>query len=638
MCSVLKTVMSSKAQSYRRNRKAKCTQFKKGNKYNIKYQLEVSDPSADPEGSNDDSPIRVSRPSLAEYSDACQIAAKEETVCRTNILPTKLRPAIKPTECNNLNLDSTSNEENIIVNLQKLSSLVSGSVHQCDDPSYAVKLVKREGLCITAETVCNCCGFKSEPCKLFTTIKKRRGPEAGSLNDALAIAILKSKMGISDVRCLLSCMNVQPPAVSGLHKKLCDMSDKMIELNTCSMTENQQYVKKVMQMAGKEAEVNVETDLAFNNRPQSGYESATQSFCPMIEQDTHKKLVLSMATANKLCIKKSCDHKNINCQKNFGTAESISSSESKLVHQNLECIDNKGILKVKSVTSDASAQIEKTIRNYACEKKRKIQQYKCFVHKLRTVQKHIRNTRLTTKLPGCDKEIYSLRLSIAVRARVRLELVRIKSHFKSAVMFVKNAQVAIRNILPCFSGNHMNCRKDSMVCNAHLESYNTNFLPYNRHIELNIVDMLQLQTVMQSDFSQENLEKISRLTTTNRSESLHHRVFTYAPKCTVWCRNFQGLCHSAVHSATMGTGQSALQIAAKAGIRYKRTDPFFKQMESMDSRNNYQSKRKNSLQYKLSRHLARKRKCGQKLKDNSLYTTATASVSNEHAYGINLNK
>lgn len=62
----------------------------------------------------------------------------------------------------------------------------------------------------------------------------------------------------------------------------------MVQLNTESMTDNHVYVKKVMEMAGRTAAVNVETDLSFNNRPQAGYKVGTQSFCPMVEQDTSK--------------------------------------------------------------------------------------------------------------------------------------------------------------------------------------------------------------------------------------------------------------------------------------------------------------------------------------------------------------
>ena len=277
------------------------------------------------------------------------------------------------------------------------------------------------------------------------------------------------------------------------------------------------------------------------------------------------------------------------------------------------------------------------MRNYAHTKKKQILHFKCFVHKLRTFQKHIRYTRLTSKLPGCDKEIYSRQLSKAIRARVRLELVRNRKFYKNTNYFISHALLAVKNILPCFSGNHINCRQNSMVCKAYCISYNTNFLPYNKHLELNCADMARLQTLIENDFSRANLQSICRLSNTNRSESLHHMAFTYAPKCTVWSRNFTGLCHSAVHSSTLGCGQSSLSLATETGIRYKSTDPFFKQMKKLDSIRKYHSQRKSSQQYKLSRHLARKKKCIQKMKDNSLYTTATATVSNEHAYGINMN-
>ena len=103
------------------------------------------------------------------------------------------------------------------------------------------------------------------------------------------IPVLKSKMGLNDVRFLLSCINVQPPAFSGLQRKLNKVDDHVTEMNTKSMAANQEYVRQVSTMAGCQAKVNVETDAAYNDRPQSGVEAATQSFSPMIEQDTCKK-------------------------------------------------------------------------------------------------------------------------------------------------------------------------------------------------------------------------------------------------------------------------------------------------------------------------------------------------------------
>ena len=96
--------------------------------------------------------------------------------------PTRLRPAIESFESHNSNCDPASNEENVIVNFEKLSSLLADSIHQCEKPSLVVKLLNRKGLCITAQSHCLICGYISTPCELYTRIKKKRGPTAGSLN------------------------------------------------------------------------------------------------------------------------------------------------------------------------------------------------------------------------------------------------------------------------------------------------------------------------------------------------------------------------------------------------------------------------------------------------------------------------
>jgi len=89
-------------------------------------------------------------------------------------------------------------------------------------------------------------------------------------------------------------------------------------------------------------------------------------------------------------------------------------------------------------------------------------------------------------------------------------------------------------------------------------------------------DINKLQAKMDTLCSQENLKQMSKLSTTNKAESLHHRVFTYAPKNTVWSRNFSGLCNSAAHSSSLGSGQSTIYLAKHIGIKVKSQDPFYR--------------------------------------------------------------
>ena len=91
--------------------------------------------------------------------------------------------------------------------------------------------------------------------------------------------------------------------------------------------------------------------------------------------------------------------------------------------------------------------LKKTIRDFANEKGVQIAHYKCLVHKLRVLQKHLKNVKHATKLDGCNKEAYLLTLSIGLRARVRLELVRTKRAFPKSSEFTVHCQGAISNIL-----------------------------------------------------------------------------------------------------------------------------------------------------------------------------------------------
>jgi hypothetical protein len=117
------------------------------------------------------------------------------------------------------------------------------------------------------------------------------------------------------------------------------------------------------------------------------------------------------------------------------------------------------------------------------------------------------------------------------------------------------------------------------VCDGHLQAYSSKHLPYGKHLELNMHEIVKLNGIIEKDFSETKIKKISRLSTTNNCESLHHNVFTFAPKSTIYTRNFAGLCNSAVHSSSLGNGLACINLAKIIGLKYKRTDPFIQQMK-----------------------------------------------------------
>lgn len=253
------------------------------------------------------------------------------------IVPLKLRPRRSPSA--ELLMDvidsdeaDTDPDENIIVSLKSLNCVIrSFSEHfqqleQCKKPNPKVTVHKRLGLCITVTVQCRHCSFTSQPVKLYKEVKTNKcGPASGELNNSLLIPALKTRAGPSDICFFLASLNISPPSATLLYKKLNKLCDSMVQINVTAMKVNQHFVASVNAAANADDKrtVHVQVDTSFNNRPQAGYEAATQSFTPLIEHNTNQKLVLALSTANKLCSKYNCSHNTDTCRKNYATTESI---------------------------------------------------------------------------------------------------------------------------------------------------------------------------------------------------------------------------------------------------------------------------------------------------------------------------
>ncbi|KAK3091389.1 hypothetical protein FSP39_019512 [Pinctada imbricata] len=522
------------------------------------------------------------------------------------------------------------NKENFIVNMEKMNNLFQTFLDKhdskiCTKPETEIIIVKRLGLGVSAEMVCKKCQFKSPPSKLYEEGKGR----SVLTNKALALPLLKTKMGATDVQFLLASLNIKPPSLRGLQDTLNSASVISTNINKESMLNNQVYVRKVQELKGQGHNVDVEMDTSYNNRPQNGIEAGTISITPVAECSTNRKLVIALNVCNKLCNKKSCDHTS--CAKSYPTDKSITSSEAFSVAKNLKSIQDNNILNVRSVTTDQSCQVEKVISDTS----RHISHYHCFIHRLRNLQKKIQNIKMKSFLAGIDNSTFSRRVSCAIRSRVYIELTRLNKTERNRANFMRKSKLTIQNVVPCLTGDHTKCQLHSKFCRPSTRKLVLRDLPGREFLTLTDHDEECLASELSKFVNNTNGMKLRVIRNTNKVESVHNRCFTVAPKNTNWPRNIEGLCHSAVHSDTHSHGQSTTILAETLGISYGKKDPFTSHMASLDKRYSYDKLRKKSHQYRTNRYNKRLRRVNRRINESSFYSDATGYFSREHSYATN---
>ncbi|CAG2186773.1 unnamed protein product [Mytilus edulis] len=211
--------------------------FNKGyTPWNNKVQFELGVEADSSNAAN----IKVSRPKIEIYE-----AALTQHNGAANTLPTRLRPRRSSHKEKTEEQEDCS--ENIIVNFSKLKDFIKKCLkHRCRNTSKVdVAIAKRMGLCISLQANCEKCNFDTRACKVYTECeKKSRGPAAGYLHEAMTLAILKTKMGGTDLQMALACLNIKVPSLQLISTNVNKQCDKMIELNEAAMEEKQKLRRK----------------------------------------------------------------------------------------------------------------------------------------------------------------------------------------------------------------------------------------------------------------------------------------------------------------------------------------------------------------------------------------------------------
>ena len=117
---------------------------------------------------------------------------------------------------------------------------------------------------------------------------------------------------------------------------------------------------------------------------------------------------------------------------------------------------------------DANRQVEKALREHAAHTGRPIKHHLGMVHRFRTLQKRIKSLRLTSMLTDTSDDAFSQRVASFLRMLLYRE-------YKA--MHLANRRILImKNAVHCMQGSHTGCRRNSLVCEAHMKSpmFNSN--------------------------------------------------------------------------------------------------------------------------------------------------------------------
>ena len=449
---------------------------------------------------------------------------------------------------------------------------------------------------------------------MYKEIRRRsRGVASGAINDGLYLSTAKSKVGPSDLQLILSCMNIKPPSLSSIGMKMNSVCDMISEINQDTLVENRNYVKEHTEAIGcSSIDVPVETDTSYNNRIQASYEAGTASFTPMIEQATGFSLPIAATIFNKICKNPLCCHDGPECRRNYPEEETMALTERKAILRNMDAVVIENLIRVGSVTTDASAQVEKVVTDYS-RSRSKVEHNLCFMHRMRTLQKNLKRVKShNVPVPASDRDAYMSCVSSCLRSRARIELVRTKGLCENPQQkFTAKVAAALSNMVHCLCGNHTQCQRKALTCTHKMKcTHGNRDLPGGRPLALIMRNVAQRQLidVINTTLSQTVLAKLFCLRNTNKAEIMHRRAFTYAPQNTVWSRNFAALCHSTMYSSTYGTGGSLWIMSRALSLPFNRGSPLHRMTAQRDKVTMYNNERDSKPEIKKKRFFARKKK------------------------------
>lgn len=472
---------------------------------------------------------------------------------------------------------------------------------------------------------CDTCTFKSSQEKIYTeTDAGKAGQKSATVTRGFQIGISKQGLGNAGLREILLAANINPPSIATMQVGANKVNKVITEANKHDMGNILEDIKQKSQALGKPSDhpIPAEADATYNNRLFSGsgstpFQAGTQVTFLVAEGLTPSKKIVATRTYSKLCtcvINDSKPDHTEECTANLDYDRSIG-HEGSYLRDAISDVNEHGV-QIGDLTLDGDSSSRAAAQSITQPGGASINPQYCTKHLTRLMQKNIRKTQFSKCMfKGRNKSIKDkahTRFSHDISHRVSAEYNALHRSTKGSFEDMSKKLPGITDaIIDCYRGSCIRCSEHSYLCNEDSPwvrpfiDTDPQYKGRREFVSPSAEDLTKLRALIGMRLGPAALTKTITNTNQNKCEAANRGVKKAVPSHLTFRRNYEGRVHSAVHSMNNGPGTSTALLCREMGCPVSGKSTVMRNLIKLDATKIYNSKRKRSTGYKLSRRTAR---------------------------------
>lgn len=489
-------------------------------------------------------------------------------------------------------------EEMRPVHLEKMfnmwnSAIREHSAQSCQLPQFALAKEIPKGVVVKMSLKCANCTYEGSMHNLYTEVPAAgRGAKAAAPNAALQVGLQDTPIGNKGARHLLACLNMPPPARSGMYRLGKTACTRAAIANEEELKKRRQETRRTNKIRGlpEDAPINCSFDGRYNStviasRNKAG-QNASQAIALVTENQTSQKQILGAALENKLCYKGAqlrSQGLNVTCPDHAGCSATLPAceplSERRLGERLGEQFAQDNV-PLKYLTTDGDATGSSGMLTGLQKHNARAEMYRK-ADPIHIGQAQIREVMKTTfsdqMFSGATKDVEKdqqrefakdlKKRCYAIHKQLLNECGGDVNKMKAKVPGI------IETTLNCYSGDCSKCSRHSVVCRggkinnwwSRSEHLMTEVMGRERHVNMTETDRGVLCEIMHMMLGDAALDLLDQGTNTTKCEAANRGLSVSLPKNVNFARQAYNRMHSAVHRLNNGPGESPLLKMESAG-------------------------------------------------------------------------